>query len=80
MPRRVNQPHYVSAKVVQETADIGQISTADTHLMSASLHTAIEYVTYTAVRDHKLRNGQTALFWHLVAVVNQHLVAKEAPA
>jgi len=72
-----NKKYYVRQQVMETTAEIAQISTGDTGRMGRDIRNAIEYVAYAAAINHDLKNGQTALFWHLVAVVNQHLKNKE---
>lgn len=64
-----------------ETRDIAQ--SADVTIpgdwgVPHTVRTAIEYVAHTAAKHCKLRNGQTALFWHLLSVVSQHVRSPEA--
>jgi len=40
---------------------------------SRSLVTALQYVTSVAEQDHGLRNGTTALYWHLLSVTAKHI-------
>jgi hypothetical protein len=43
------------------------------HVLSPSTRTAIEYLCHVMAKDHSLRNGKTALFWHLVGEVALHI-------
>jgi len=64
---------YVRPQVVEETKDIADITFGDLPRMPDSVRTAVEYVAHCAANHCELRNGQTALFWHLMCVVEKHL-------
>lgn len=50
--------------------DLGQSTFPPDH--AHSIRTAIGYLADTCAKSGKLRNGETALYWHLVAVVGGH--------
>lgn len=41
--------------------------------LAASIHPELIQLTDKISRQHKLKNGKTSLYWHLVAVVDQHI-------
>lgn len=41
--------------------------------LSQSVRTALDYACHTIAKDHQLRNGKTALYWHLVGIVASHI-------
>lgn len=49
--------------------------------LSRSAVIALEYAAEAIARDHSVRAGKTALFWHLVSVAGKHIGdAATAPA
>ena len=67
--------------VKNETRDISE--SADVTIpgdgpVPLAVRPAVEYVAHTAAKHCNLRNGQTALFWHLLGVVSQHIRSTEA--
>jgi hypothetical protein len=48
--------------------------------LSQSVRTALDYVCHTIAKDHQLRNGKTALYWHLVGIVAAHIKDSDAAA
>lgn len=43
---------------------------------SRSVALAVEYLTWTVQKECGTKNGLTALYWHLMAVVVQHAEVK----
>ena len=41
--------------------------------VSAGIHPELVHLTDRISRMYKLRNGKTALYWHLVAVIDDHV-------
>ena len=41
--------------------------------ISRSVTIATEYLAHVIERDVGTKNGQTALYWHLIAVVQKHM-------
>lgn len=41
-------------------------------LPSKSIELAVEYLVKVVEHDIKVNNGTTALYWHLIAVIQQH--------
>lgn len=74
---------YYHQKLVEETQKIAGMKEYDKPIpgdcgVPPSLRTALEYAAFTAAAEEgELRHGQTAFFWHLMAVASNHLVKKE---
>ena len=69
----MRKKHYVRQEVVEATKEISDVQIPGPCPLPQSVRTAIEYVAHTAANDCKLKNGQTALFWHLIHVVTSHV-------
>lgn len=41
--------------------------------ITAEIHPELYYLVDRISRLYKLHNGKTALYWHLVTVINEHL-------
>lgn len=44
--------------------------------LSRSVKTALEYVAFLVDRENGVKNGKTALYWHLVGVCSSHAVVR----
>ena len=41
--------------------------------IAADVHSELIHLTDKISRLYKLNNGKTALYWHLVTIINQHV-------
>jgi hypothetical protein len=46
--------------------------------LSQSARTALDYACHSIAKDNRLRNGKTALYWHLVGIVASHIEDTDA--
>jgi hypothetical protein len=45
--------------------------------LSGTVALAAEYLVYSVDKYHGTKNGQTALYWHLVSVITQHRLERK---